>query len=48
MLHLSEHYGDSVPGVEETPWRTRELSVKDPFGNRLVFSQDLAAGPASP
>jgi methyltransferase (TIGR00027 family) len=68
-LHLSEHYGDAVPGsalridtedvdalnrellgknykyakpgVQETPWQTREMTLKDPFGNRLVFSQPL-------
>ncbi len=26
------------PGIEATPWGTREMSVKDPFGNRLTFS----------
>ena len=66
VLHLSEHYGDCVPGsairidcddvdslhhelskkkykyarpgVCDTEWGTREMSIKDPFGNRLVFS----------
>ena len=64
-LHLSEHYGDSSPGVtmridtneldalqqklaskkykyarpgiEDTPWGSREMTVADPFGNRLIF-----------
>ena len=68
VLHLSEHYGDAVPGgalriacddlealqqeliqkkykyarpgIQEQPW-AREVSIKDPFGNRLVFSQPL-------
>jgi methyltransferase (TIGR00027 family) len=68
-IHLSEHYGDAVPGgalriqvddvdalnkelldkhykyarpgVSDTPWRTREMTIKDPFGNRLVFSQPV-------
>ncbi|QNA87525.1 VOC family protein [Massilia sp. Dwa41.01b] len=31
-------YGYARPGVEDTPWGTREMSVKDPFGNRLTFS----------
>lgn len=26
------------PSVEDTPWGTRELSVKDPFSNRLTFT----------
>lgn len=70
-IHLSEHYGDAVPGgalritvddvdalnrellakhykyarpgVSDTPWRTREMTIKDPFGNRLVFSQPIVA-----
>jgi uncharacterized glyoxalase superfamily protein PhnB len=32
-------YKYARPGVEETPWGTREISVRDPFGNRVVFSQ---------
>ena len=27
------------PGIEDQPWGTREVSVKDPFGNRLTFSK---------
>lgn len=27
-------------GPEATPWGTRELSVTDPFGNRLVFAEE--------
>lgn len=30
-------YKFARPGIESTPWGTRELSVKDPFGNRLTF-----------
>ena len=32
-------YGYARPGIEDTPWNSRELSVKDPFGNRLTFVQ---------
>jgi len=31
------------PGLQDQSWGSRELSVKDPFGNRLVFFQDLPA-----
>lgn len=69
--HLSEHYGDAVPGgalritvddvdalnrellaknykyarpgVSDTAWRTREMTIRDPFGNRLVFAQPVVA-----
>lgn len=33
----AKRYGYARPGIEDTPWETRELSVKDPFGNRLTF-----------
>jgi len=26
------------PGIEETPWGTREMAVTDPFGNRVTFT----------
>jgi methyltransferase (TIGR00027 family) len=28
------------PGMSDTPWETREMGIKDPFGNRLVFYQN--------
>ena len=31
------------PGINETPWGTREMSVKDPFGNRLTFSAPITS-----
>ncbi len=30
-------YGFARPGVEDTPWGTKEMSISDPFGNRLTF-----------
>lgn len=35
-------YGFARPGVQDTPWGTREMDVKDPFGNRLVFTSESA------
>ena len=32
-----KQYAYARPGIEDTPWETRELSVRDPFGNRLTF-----------
>lgn len=29
------------PGLEDQPWGFRELSVTDPFGNRIVFGQEI-------
>lgn len=33
----ARNYKFARPGVEETPWKTREMKVGDPFGNRLIF-----------
>ena len=38
---IQKKYKYARPGVENTPWRTREMSIKDPFGNRVVFSQPV-------
>lgn len=32
-----KEYGFAQPQIEDTPWDTKEMSVKDPFGNRLTF-----------
>lgn len=31
-------YRYARPGIDDTPWGAREVSVKDPFGNRLTFT----------
>jgi uncharacterized glyoxalase superfamily protein PhnB len=35
---LASTYKYARPGIEETPWGTRDMSVRDPFGNRLTFT----------
>jgi uncharacterized glyoxalase superfamily protein PhnB len=35
-------YRFAKPGLEEKPWKTREVSVIDPFGNRLHFHEASA------
>jgi len=35
---LEKKYKNSRPGIKDTPWGTREMSIKDPFGNRITFS----------
>lgn len=38
---LSEKdYRFAKPGIEEPPWGTREMSITDPFGNRLHFFEE--------
>jgi uncharacterized glyoxalase superfamily protein PhnB len=36
-----KEYRYARPGLCETPWQTREISVTDPFGNRLHFFEEL-------
>ena len=38
----SKHYEYARPGIEHMPWGTRDTSVKDPFGNRLTFTDDIS------
>jgi uncharacterized glyoxalase superfamily protein PhnB len=37
-----KQYGYARPQVEQTPWGTRDMSVKDPFGNRLTFTSGIS------
>ncbi len=32
-------YSYARPGIEDAPWGAREMTVTDPFGNRLTFSE---------
>jgi uncharacterized glyoxalase superfamily protein PhnB len=39
-LHVEltdKKYCYARPQVDDTPWGSREMSIKDPFGNRLTF-----------
>jgi uncharacterized glyoxalase superfamily protein PhnB len=39
---LARQYAYTRPQVEATPWESRELTVRDPFGNRLVFTSHIS------
>ncbi|WP_145414030.1 glyoxalase superfamily protein [Paenibacillus xylanexedens] len=32
-----QKYKYARPGIQKTPWDSREMTITDPFGNRLVF-----------
>lgn len=34
----AKSYQYARPGIEATPWGSRDLSISDPFGNRLTFT----------
>jgi len=38
-----KRYCYNRPGLEMAPWKARCMEVVDPFGNRLRFSEDVAA-----
>ncbi|RWA71666.1 glyoxalase superfamily protein [Mesorhizobium sp.] len=39
---IGKEYRFNRPGLETTPWETREVTVIDPFGNRLTFYEKIA------
>lgn len=38
----AKQFKHARPALEDTPWGTRDLSVKDPFGNRLTFTTAIS------
>jgi catechol 2,3-dioxygenase-like lactoylglutathione lyase family enzyme len=40
---VSKRYKHARPGIENTPWKTREMTIADPSGNRLTFASSIAA-----
>ena len=39
---LGKHYGYARPAMDDTPWGSRDMSVKDPLGNRLTFTSAIS------
>ncbi|MGO4732999.1 glyoxalase superfamily protein [Paenibacillus sp. 2KB_22] len=39
---ILQKYTYSRPGIEETPWNSREMTVTDPCGNRIIFVESRA------
>lgn len=38
---LAKKYKNARPGLQDQPWGSREMSISDPFGNRLTFTKTL-------
>lgn len=38
---LAKQYPYARPGIEATPWGSRDMSIRDPFGNRLTFTDAI-------
>ena len=43
----SKGYGYARPGLEVTPWNARQVTVTDPFGNRLRFDESSDRSPVA-
>ena len=41
-------YKNARPGLQKMPWGSSEMSVPDPFGNRLVFTDLNGTDPDTP
>ncbi|WP_431046415.1 glyoxalase superfamily protein [Roseateles sp. L2-2] len=39
---IARRYGNARPGLEDTPWGSKDVSVTDPFGNRLTFTNAIS------
>lgn len=35
---LAKQYKYARPGIQEQPWGSRDMTIHDPFGNRLTFT----------
>jgi hypothetical protein len=42
---LAKGYKFARPKIEKMPWGSRDMSVTDPFGNRLTFTGAVSAEP---
>ena len=39
----AKKYRFANPGIQIQEWGTREVSIADPFGNKLIFSEQIEA-----
>lgn len=44
----ARNYGYARPGIETKPWGLDEMSLVDPFGNRVIFFAPAAGSAARP
>ncbi|SFC39777.1 Uncharacterized conserved protein PhnB, glyoxalase superfamily [Polaromonas sp. OV174] len=39
---LAKSYKYARPGIEDMPWGSKDMSIRDPFGNRLTFTSAIS------
>ncbi len=37
---IDKKYMNARPGIQDTPWGTRDMAISDPFGNKLIFNEE--------
>jgi uncharacterized glyoxalase superfamily protein PhnB len=40
---LAKKYKNARPGIQDMPWGTRDMAIADPFGNKLIFTEEPSA-----
>jgi hypothetical protein len=44
MMHLlpecGKQYKNARPNIQDMPWGTRDMSISDPFGNKIIFNEE--------
>ncbi len=38
---LAKQFKYARPGVQDMPWGTRDMTISDPFGNRITFAMEI-------
>lgn len=39
---IARQYKNARPGINEMPWGSKDMSISDPFGNRLTFTNAIS------
>ena len=39
---LEKQYKNARPSIQDMPWGTRDMAISDPFGNKLIFNEELS------
>jgi len=37
---LAKKYRNARPDIQNMPWGTRDMAIADPFGNKLIFTEE--------
>ncbi len=40
---VGKKYKNSRPGIQDMPWGSKDMSITDPFGNSLIFTNAVSS-----